>query len=323
MGCWNHTCAVTNLPIHWQEEVEVILLRSSSFGRGNTSYCRPDSVWSPIPLTFSGTYNDYGSVENCHGPAFDIIIDAIRENLAEREEFQDENDYTQKAITKEGFDVVEMFDLDHDGILHIKNPIPNYNGPEVCRIKHIVVRKDVYDGIVTKTKYGRWWNDEDDVTISNINMAEFTKDLDVALDPNDTTGLDKFSDFGGSMDAKEAAAIRRTLKRYQMYEGNFSESPVIELISHKEMLGVNRPVHPVEIITALREEKSDLYGGVLDNALRFGFFNVFMDTARKTYTVPSGAGSQDDTTRSQELCARLTLSSAKAQRKWQKDRYEE
>ncbi len=322
MGCWNHTCAVTNLPIHWQEEVEVILLRSGSFGREDTSYCRPDSIWSPIPLTFSGTYNDYGSVENCHGPAFDIIVDAIRENLSEREEFQDENDYTQKAITKEGFDVVEMFDLDHDGILHIKNPIPCFNGPEVCRINHIVVRKDVYEGIVTKTEYGRWWNNEDDVLIGDINVDEFTKDLDKDLDPNDTTGLDKFSDFA-SMDEKEADAMRRSLKRWQMCEGKFSESPIIDLISHKEMLGVNRPIHPVEVLTQLREEKSDLYDGVLNNALRFGFFNLFMNTARKTYTVPSGAGSQDDTTRSQELCARLTLSSAKAQRKWQKDRYEE
>jgi len=323
MGCWNHTCAVTNLPIHWEEEVEVILLRSSSFASDYSAYCHPDTSWTPLPLTFSGTYNDYGSVENCHGAALDIIMDTIRKNLTEREAFQDENDYTQKAITKEGFDVAEMFDLDHDGLLSIKNPIPNHKGPEVCRIKHIVVRKDVYEGIVTKTKYGSWWREEDCLTLGQMDVNEFTKDLDKLLDPDDLPTLDHLSDLG-DMDAKEQIAFRKTLKRYQMYEG-IGQSPVSELLNYRGQgsLGVDRPIHVIETLVALREEKSELYDGVLDNAFRFAFFNHFMSVARKTYTVPSGAGSQDDTTAAQELCARLTLSSAKAQRKWQKERYEE
>ena len=89
------------------------------------------------------------------------------------------------------------------------------------------------------------------------------------------------------------------------------------------MVGINRPINVIETLKELRNTKPDVYDGVLDNACRFAFFNHFMSTARKSYTVPSGVGSQDDTTKSQELCARLTLSSAKAQRKWRKDRYEE
>jgi hypothetical protein len=324
MGCWNHTCAVTNLPIFWEEEVEVILLRSDSFSSGSDdrSYCYPYSRWSPIPLTFSGTYNDYGAVENCKGPALDIIVDTIRKNLDEREEFKDEHDYTRRAITKEGFDIDDLFDLDHDGLLRIKNPIPNHDGPKTCRIKHIVVRKDVYEGIVTKTKLSRWWDSKPGVTLTKIDKDVFTKDLDNFFDPDSLPSVDDYD--LGDIGEKEILTFRRSLKRYQMYEG-IGDSMTSTLLTYKGQgpIGVDRPVHPMEILTKLREEKSDLYEGVLDNALRFAFFNLFMNDARKTYTVPSGAGSQDDTTKAQELCARLTLSSAKAQRKWQKDRYEE
>jgi len=323
MGCWNHTCAVTNLPIHWEEEVEVILLRSSSFGRDDTSYCHPDTYWTPMPLTFSGTYNDYGSVENCHGPALDIIMDTLCKNLQEMEADEDRHHRHRDAITKEDFDIKYMFDLDHDGLLYIKNPIPSFDGPDVCRVKHIVVRKDVYEGIVTKTKYGSWWKEEDNITLGKVDVNEFTNDLDKLIDPDDLPELEDFGDLD-EMDAKQQLALRRSLKRYQMYEG-IGQSSASELIVYKGggTLGVNRPINIPEILVDLREQKSDLYDGVLDNALRFAFFNLWMNNARKTYTVPSGAGSQDDTTAAQELCARLTLSSAKAQRKWQKERYEE
>jgi len=89
------------------------------------------------------------------------------------------------------------------------------------------------------------------------------------------------------------------------------------------MIGINKPINVIETLKKLRKPQPDVYDGVLDNACRFAFFNHFMSSARKSYTVPSGVGSQDGSTKSQELCARLTLSSAKAQRKWQKDRYEE
>ena len=307
MGCWNHTCAVTNLPILYEEEVEVILLRSNSMTASDRSFCYPNTSWTPMSLTFSGTYNDYGSVENCHGAAFDIIIDAIRENLHEMEETDTEDHGHTRAVTKEDFDVVQMFDIEHDGLLYIKNPLKCFlDAPKTCRVKHIVIRKDVYDGIVTKTKYGRWWNSKTDITLDRLDTDVFTKDLD---------------EFHTMSLEDDDSIIAKSIARYQ----GFSESATADLIKFQDrgVYGMDRPINPMDILVDLREQKSDLYEGVLENTTRFAFFDIFMNNARKTYTVPSGMGSQDDTTKSQELCARLTLSSAKAQRKWQKERYEE
>ena len=298
MGCWNHTCAVTNLPIFVGEEVEVILLKSSSFPQHEPSFCYADSTYQPILLTFHGTYNDYGAVENCEGAALPTILGAIRDNLVEFE--IGENKYHDIEVKKEDFDAAALFEADHEGRLFIKNEIRMMESPESLRVKHIVVRKDVYDTITEKTTID-WWCGKSNHKLSNLDTEQFTKDIDDLLNIDD-----------------ELSKIRA------MFRG-VGESFTNELLGYEGlgMIGINRPIHIIETLKELRPTQPDVYDGVLDNACRFAFFNHFMSAARKSYTVPSGVGSQDDTTKSQELCARLTLSSAKAQRKRWKELYEE
>ena len=297
MGCWNHTCAVTNLPIYEHEEVEVILLKSTSFPQNEPSFCYSDSIWQPIPLTFHGTYNDYGAAENCDGAALPTILAAIRDNLFEFD--VGENEYHDIEVKKEGFDADALFRADHEGRLFIKNEIRMLESPESLRVKHIVVHKDVYDTITEKTTID-WWCGRTKHKVSNLDTEQFTKDIDDLLNIDD-----------------ELAKIRL------MFRG-VGESFTNDLLGYDGigMIGINRPIHIIETLKELRPTQPDVYNGVLDNACRFAFFNHFMSSARKSYTVPSGVGSQDDSTKSQELCARLTLSTAKARRKWCTDNYE-
>ena len=139
MGSWNHTCAVTNLPIMYGEEIEVILLKSQTSPRDRASSCYPYAYHTPIPLTFHGKYNDYGAVEECEGVARDIIVDALRDNLYEME--MGENEYHDIPAKKDDFDIDMLFNLDHEGRLFIKNPLSGFaDEPESLRVKHIVVR---------------------------------------------------------------------------------------------------------------------------------------------------------------------------------------
>jgi hypothetical protein len=48
MGCWNETCAITNLPIHCEEDMVVFF----------TLY--HNGEWKLIPVPFYGQYDDYG-----------------------------------------------------------------------------------------------------------------------------------------------------------------------------------------------------------------------------------------------------------------------
>jgi len=299
MGCWNHTCAVTNLPIFAGDEVEVILLKSAMSPSDYASFCHLGSYYTPLPLTFHGTYNDYGAVEDCEGVALDTLINRLREVLVEFD--VGENQYHDIEVKKEDFDVDYLFTIDHESRFYIDNGIRMFDSPKTLRVKHIVVRKEVYDAIVEKTVID-WWCGPSKHKLSNLDTEQFAKDIDEFhnLDAND---------------------VKQMMMRFR----GVGETITKEILKNEGggVYGMNQPINILETLMDVRLNQPEIFDGLLDNALRFVMFNHFMEAARKSYVVPSGVGSQDDSTKSQELCARLTLSSAKAQRKRWKEEYEE
>jgi len=294
MGCWNHTCAITNLPIHEGDEVEVIMLQFRHVIAGS-SLCYPYYYHIPLPLTFHGTYNDYGGVENCEGIALDVIVDSIRDNLFEME--VGENTSHDIAVKKEDFDVKHMFEIDHEDRLNIVNPYKGYmDEPEKTMIKHIVIRKEVYDKLVEGVQID-WWNrkthESTDVGLSFImnNCHGITADIDEILALDD----DDFKRVAWRM-------LPRTIG-VDTLAGEM-------LQCSGEYRGADHPICMQELLMKLREDSDDRYDGILENALRFSILRYFMSDARKSWVLPTGLGSQNDNTKSQRLCAELTLASA-------------
>lgn len=66
MGCWNKTCAVTQLPIHAGDETVLFYIVSRRRGRAMPS-SQYDTGWSLLPIPFYGTYDDYGFQDNHPG----------------------------------------------------------------------------------------------------------------------------------------------------------------------------------------------------------------------------------------------------------------
>ena len=67
MGCFNATCMVSNLPINYGDKIKLVLLRPNySIDRIYQSggYVYNSDVLTPSFLPISGTYNDYGMIEN-------------------------------------------------------------------------------------------------------------------------------------------------------------------------------------------------------------------------------------------------------------------
>lgn len=63
MGCWYDTCGVTQLPILNGDKVRLFpLICVAEEIVGGTSYS--NAIWAPMSAAISGTYNDYGSIEN-------------------------------------------------------------------------------------------------------------------------------------------------------------------------------------------------------------------------------------------------------------------
>ena len=65
MGSWNQTCAVTNLPIKWYDEVVLILLEHSVLHEGFFPYTYYiDDNCTPLYFAIRGKYDDYGGIES-------------------------------------------------------------------------------------------------------------------------------------------------------------------------------------------------------------------------------------------------------------------
>ena len=69
MGCWNHTCAVSSMPIMAGEPVMVV------------PSLKIQGVLNPFAFPFEGEYNDYGFIEpngwEKH-PQWNIIFDSTK-----------------------------------------------------------------------------------------------------------------------------------------------------------------------------------------------------------------------------------------------------
>jgi len=305
VGSWNHTCAITNLPIFAGEEVEVVLLKSN-VRQDEYSFCYPDAYYTPFPLTFSGKYNDYGSVEDCHGVALETTVNAIQEHLLEME--VGENEYHDIAAKKEGFDVAELFNLDHEGRLFIVNRKNQFDLREGIRVKHIVIRKEVYDGIMAGRTFEKWDHEKSEtIYLKYEDLVEeckqFTEDMDniIGLEPTDI------------------------LKIYWVMDGVIGDTKVSRMLANRGegSYGTDYPIRLVEMLFNLHKEDSENYEAMLDNALRLSILRGFIDGGRKSWHVPSGVGSQDQDTDCQELCAKLTLSSSEIVKNFWEEEWEE
>lgn len=293
MGCWNHTCAITNLPIYAGEKVEVILLKNRGEYDGS-SFCHPDAYHLPIPLTFSGIYDDYGAVEDCEGVALELIVESLRKHLVEME--VGENKYHDIPAKKDEFNIDKLFELDHEGRLFIINQKMMHDMRDGIRVKHIVVRKEVYDGIISGMTFERWDREKSETYYTGYDdlvkeYEQFTKDIDDirALDPDDFK------------------------RRYWRMDGKIGETFIGGLIAYRGQgtYGMDYPLHVVETLFDMRDNGNEDFAAMLDNAVRLSMLSCFIEGARKSWVVPSGAGSQDGNTNYQTLCANLTLTSAK------------
>lgn len=65
MGCWNGTCAVTQLPILAGEKIRLYLLKKTKyvhFHEMGSGVCHSNALFTPYALPLIGVYDDYGSI---------------------------------------------------------------------------------------------------------------------------------------------------------------------------------------------------------------------------------------------------------------------
>jgi len=151
MGCWNGTCGLSGLPIISGEEIYVFPIINSY----RDSFCYSTALYRPDIVPFRAKYNDYGAGEQCSGPALELLIDGIRNQLVEME--VGENKYHDIAVKREGFDVDMFFEACNKNRLRFSNPLRGYeNQPQTKDVFFTMIRKDVVDRLWNEWTFDKW-----------------------------------------------------------------------------------------------------------------------------------------------------------------------
>jgi len=85
MGCWCGTCAITHLPINAGDKVRLFFMTMQDYGteKEGAGFCYSNGVWYPRGLPVSGSYDDYGGIEDIKEDLLTkILVDGINKDWA-------------------------------------------------------------------------------------------------------------------------------------------------------------------------------------------------------------------------------------------------
>lgn len=114
MGCWNETDMISNLHIRAGQRIVMYLLVDSGL---SASMCYSTGLFNPCPIPIYGTYDDYGGIENAHGPLLKKLVGIVKADLLEMPE--GENPYHDRAVSKQDFDIDALMQAECDDRLNI------------------------------------------------------------------------------------------------------------------------------------------------------------------------------------------------------------
>jgi hypothetical protein len=278
MGCWNKTCALSNLPIYAGDEVYVFVLYNNPYAESNSS-CYSTDLYNPIFLPFESEYDAYGGGENSSGVAFPIIMDILRNNLIEKE--VGENKYHDIAVKKDNFDENLFYTSIQENRLEINT------NTGLRKVKFVMMRKDVIDSILDE-----WVIEEyegyDSVKEESIyfkykfsNVISSVNDFILGYDTNNLN-LNNFAhemtEKGKNLAAKWLGAEPwSTIKTKDIVSNTLDFVPSVD--SH-------------ELITTY---------------IKGLFIHAFMERGRRTWQPPIGEGSQGEDFDVHELLAKTVI----------------
>lgn len=147
MGCWNQTCGLTQLHIKYNTDVVVFAMTKNTT---TDSLCYTTPFYAPVMMPFYAKYNDYGGAENCHGLGFNLVMDAIKEQLVELP--LGENKYHDVAVKKEGFGEEQFFDAVHEGRLFVQGGFKRQR----VHVGFMMIRKDIFDHILENRRMEKY-----------------------------------------------------------------------------------------------------------------------------------------------------------------------
>lgn len=315
MGCWNGSCALTGLPVFYNEDVYVMLLvRQPASMDGDK--CEPNGFWSPLVYHFTGKYDDYGKVDECEGKMLPHIVNTLRDNLFEFE--QGENKYHDIPVKAEEFNLEKMFEADHEDRLAITSKWKTDGEGEnrklaTQQVQHVIIRKEIMDSLLTDYRIDSYRFGEISYDAIVANGKELIADIQAAAENVSDDIAEMLKDVP---EEKRARMIRALLF------GDFRNIPKYHLINMIEhAIRYADLFYPsLDLIDVIDAGNIEMANEIIHQIAVAIIVNDYMGSARRQWTPMSGAGSQDDSTYAQRFMAQLTIAAAdKIDKRWEED----
>ena len=142
MGSWDSTCAISHLPIEWDDPIRFIFLRGPRWDNTADSH-----AWEPVTLPIKGIYNGYGAIKGFKETNLTRFqVQVLAKFAASREEVE----------VRTGDDTMERYPNDLDSLTHVSErggleltiPMQEDKDPRVFRVLPYMVREEVYQAMV-------------------------------------------------------------------------------------------------------------------------------------------------------------------------------
>lgn len=160
MGCWNETCALSNLPIVPGDKVVWMLLSPGYGGDVHRVYYNDQYFVRTVPIY--GTYSDYGEVELIDTKVSIEILKTIREQF--------ESDLCETDVqTMDNYCFKTLQSWLHEG--NIRVDADNKSGkipPNIKPVHNIMIKKEVWDEFLDMTVDGWIRNSSSTINLKSI-----------------------------------------------------------------------------------------------------------------------------------------------------------
>lgn len=290
MGCWNKTCAVSNLHITAGQRVVIFMLGKQP---KQYDFCYVNSYYDLCLLPFYGEYNDYGAAENCSGIGMNYIVEELRNKLVEME--QGKNPYHDPPAKKETFDIEQLFELDHEGRLSVEGK--NWPIGEARTVTHVQIHGDVFDHIIEHHTFEDSYFDKtggkEEFKTRTYNFKDVVADI-----PEYIGRLRSETESLRKLDGPESA-FRKLMSRqltsmlFKYEERNLAG----KWLTFGSVGSMDRPflINGAElVITEASKMNDEQLTELLTEFLKGAWINAFMTATRKAWVKPIGEGSQNN-----------------------------
>lgn len=281
MGCWNQTCGLSQLHITAGQDVMVFaLVKNNKYD----SLCYTTPFWAPVMMPFYAKYNDYGGGEECSGIGLNLVMEAIKENLIEIP--QGENEFHDIPVKKENFNDELFFEAVHEGRLFVTG----YRPRQREHVGFVMLHLDVVNYILENRKIERYVGTNFGTTGWDNAYVEYSfKDVLADLPACVEFLSNRYSDQSNPLRLYEPLNSLRLLEDRKVGKINHAAT----FLATQDY----RFSHLVQVSNLVLEylESNNKVGLIelLTEHLKAQWIDTFMLSTRKFWSPQAGAGSQE------------------------------